>query len=321
MKNILITGGFGYIGSRLATFLESKGNKIFIGTRNCDSKANWNPNLNIKIINWESDTSINDSCKNIDVVIHAAGTNANDSKLDPICALQVNGINTGKLMQASILNKVEQFIYLSTAHVYQSPLIGYINEQSCLKNLHPYATSHRAGEDIVQCLALSNDVNYKILRLSNSFGYPVHKDVDAWMLIVNDVCKQLILNNGIVKLSTTGKQLRDFIPIQNVNTIINEMIVCPHLFNENSIYNIGSGKSISIFDITKIICERYQQIFNNRYEILINKNNDIASEFLEFNCDKIMLIMKNLENNFNNEIDETLKFVNKHFNNQLEFEN
>jgi UDP-glucose 4-epimerase len=269
MKNIFITGGFGYVGSRLATYLNSKGFNIFLGTRNINSKNCWDPGFNIKCINWESEKSINESCENMDIVIHAAGTNALYSQLNPVVALQVNGINSGRLMHAAISNSVKQFIYISTAHVYDSPLVGVIDENSCLKNQHPYATSHRAGEEIIQFLAKNSEVDYKILRLSNSFGFPVHKDVDAWMLIVNDVCRQLVINNGVVKLSSSGKQLRDFIPLQDVNIIISNMIEFPELFKDHSIYNVGRGQSMSILEITKIICERYKLMFNYDYQILV----------------------------------------------------
>jgi UDP-glucose 4-epimerase len=315
MKNILITGGFGYLGSRLATYLNCKGYNIFLGTRNLNYKNSWDSGFNIKLINWESEKSINESCNNMDIVIHAAGTNAFDSQMNPVTALQVNGINTGKLMQASILHFVKQFIYISTAHVYDSPLVGFINEDSCLKNQHPYATSHRAGEDVVNSLAKNKEIDLKILRLSNSFGFPVHKDVDAWMLIVNDVCKQLIINNGLVKLSSSGKQQRDFIPIENVNIIISKMIEFPKLFQGNSIFNIGSGQSMSILDITKIICERYQLLFNSEYQIVVDNSKELPSQFLEFNCDRIKHIIKDLSEHFLYEIDETLIFVYKHFNN------
>ena len=118
MKNILITGGFGYVGSRLATYLNSNGFNIFLGSRNINSKNSWDSGFNIKCTNWESEKSIIESCENMDIVIHAAGTNAFDSQMNPVTALQVNGINTGKLMQASILNFVNQFIYISNIRCY-----------------------------------------------------------------------------------------------------------------------------------------------------------------------------------------------------------
>jgi UDP-glucose 4-epimerase len=314
MKNILITGGFGYVGSRLATYLDSLGYNIFIGTRNLHvENSNWNSNLNIKYINWKDEVSILNSCKKMDIIIHAAGTNANDSQQNPIEALHVNGINTGKLIQSSIFNNVEQFIYLSTAHVYDSPLVGYIDEMTCLKNQHPYATSHRAGEEIVQTIGKKNNVDFKILRLSNTFGYPIHKNVDAWMLIVNDVCKQLIINDGIVRLNSNGRQLRDFIPMANLNLIIKKMIEFPILFKQHSIYNIGSGESHSIIDITNQICKRYELIFNKKYKILFETTNEQSTIPLEFNCDRIKNIVNYSSNFFDYEIDETLKFVNKYF--------
>ena len=65
--------------------------------------------------------------------------NAQDSLIDPKEAIEFNGRSTERLVIASIDAKVSKFIYLSTAHVYCSPLHGEISEESPILNKHPYA--------------------------------------------------------------------------------------------------------------------------------------------------------------------------------------
>ena len=49
--NILITGGFGYLGSRIATYLYDKGYKIFIGSRRYRKTPKWLPDSKVREIN------------------------------------------------------------------------------------------------------------------------------------------------------------------------------------------------------------------------------------------------------------------------------
>ena len=72
--------------------------------------------------------------------------NSQDCANDPVAALEFNGVATTRLVSAALSSGVKKFIYLSTAHIYSSPLVGKISEETYPKNFHPYATSHLAGE-------------------------------------------------------------------------------------------------------------------------------------------------------------------------------
>ena len=75
--------------------------------------------------------------------------NAEDCNKSEIEAIRVNEGNTKALLSAAIENNVKNFVYLSTAHVYASPLKGSLNESSPINGTHPYATSHFLGEQTV----------------------------------------------------------------------------------------------------------------------------------------------------------------------------
>ena len=79
-------------------------------------------------INWRSETSLNEACKNIDAVVHLAGMNAQDCKANPATALEVNCVY-GKTVEAAVKRGVKRFIHLSTAHVYAAPLEGDIEKR------------------------------------------------------------------------------------------------------------------------------------------------------------------------------------------------
>ena len=55
--------------------------------------------------------SISNACTNIDVIIHTAGMNAQECNINPVEALNVNGIYTSRLVKNAISNKVKKIIY------------------------------------------------------------------------------------------------------------------------------------------------------------------------------------------------------------------
>jgi UDP-glucose 4-epimerase len=148
-RKILITGGMGYVGGRLAVHLAQAGHQIVLGSRNASSPPVWLPQAEVLQIAWGDAGALEQSCDGVDVVIHAAGMNAQDCAADPAAALGFNGVATARLVAAACRAGVQRFIYLSTAHVYASPLVGAITEETCPRNMHPYATSHIAGEHAV----------------------------------------------------------------------------------------------------------------------------------------------------------------------------
>ena len=137
---ILITGGLGLIGGRLGQHLHQAGHQVILGSRNTCNPPDWLPQAEVAETDWKVDSSLEQICNGVDVLIHAAGMNAQDCVADPVAALEFNGLATARLLASAICAGVKRFIYLSTAHVYASPLVGTINEDTCPRNLHPYAT-------------------------------------------------------------------------------------------------------------------------------------------------------------------------------------
>ena len=136
--------------------------------------------------------------------------------------LERNGIPTIVMGAAKDIVEwcgVPRFLYFSTAHVYGSSLEGTITEQTCPRNLHPYATSHLAGEQAVLEAAQRGAIRGVVFRLSNAFGAPVSSEVNCWMLLVNDLCRQAV-TTGELALRTAGLQLRDFVTLEDVTRAV-----------------------------------------------------------------------------------------------------
>ena len=134
---ILITGGFGFIGGRVSQYLANQAHDVIIATRSPSSLFNLPAFAKVININLDKLDTLTDACKNIDLVIHAAGINSQECLENPIAAHRFNAIGTKNLLNASIKNGVKRFIYLSTAHVYSARLDGIIDEFTPTLNPHP----------------------------------------------------------------------------------------------------------------------------------------------------------------------------------------
>jgi UDP-glucose 4-epimerase len=304
---ILITGGFGYVGGRIAAHMIQEGYQVIIGSRYSCKVPIWLPQSEVARIVWEDDNSLERCCDSVDVVIHAAGMNAHECSANPMAALQFNGLATARLVSAASQAGVQRFIYLSTAHVYASPLTGIITEETCTSNLHPYATSHLSGEHAVLFASQTGKIHGTVLRLSNAFGPPVLNDANCWMLLVNDLCKQAVETSKLV-LQTNGLQKRDFVALKDVCRAIKHIITMRYEDYEFGLFNLASGVSITILEMAKRIAERSYVVLKLDPPIIrSHPYQEIDNSTLEINCSKLINTRFTLMNDINNEIDRTLE--------------
>lgn len=307
---VLITGGLGFVGGRIAAHLAQAGCSIVLGSRKAIDPPAWLPQAEVAQVHWEDETAIERSCKGVDMVIQAAGMNAQDCAADPVAALAFNGVATGRLVAAASRAGVQRFIYLSTAHVYASPLVGTITEETCPRNLHPYATSHLAGEHAVLAASNRGEIQSIVLRLSNAFGAPMHKYVNCWTLLVNDLCRQAVQTGKLV-LHSSGQQQRDFIGMTEVCHVVEQLVIGNgDKFYQSGILNVGAGVSESLLGMTKMIQQRCVQVLG--FEPDLQRQQDLKEESnvpLIYQSTRLeQLTMNFVYNNYVDEIDKLLRY-------------
>ena len=302
---ILITGGFGYLGGRIAEYLVKSGYDIRIGTHRVDpiipevlSKCE------VVLIDLLDKISLETACKNISIIIHAAALNASECQQEPENALLINGLGTLKLLRAAEKEKVKKFLYLSTAHVYGAPLQGNIDETSLPDPSHPYSITHQTAENFVLESHRRGTLSGIVCRLTNAVGCPVNSDANCWMLVVNDVCKQTVEFNRIV-LHSNKLVERDYVPISSVCSSIGFLLNSNILFV--GIVNISSGITQTLLDLTILISERAEKILdlNPTVEFSIDSNIEQPQHLLISNR-KLVNAGVTISTDISREIDELL---------------
>jgi len=313
-QRILITGGLGFVGSRLAAHLSRAGHRVVLGSRKAIAPPSWLPQAEVTQIKWDDAAALECSCREVDVVIHAAGMNAQDSAADSVAALAFNGVATARLVTAACRAGVQRIIYLSTAHVYASPLAGTITEETCPRNLHPYATSNLAGENVVLSASQHGHTQGIVFRLSNVFGAPMDEDANCWMLLVHDLCRQAVQTRKLV-LHSAGQQQRDFIGMGEVCNVAERFVIGLGENRGTGIFNIGSGVSQSVFAMAKMIQQRCVQVFG--FEPELQRREEGAGDQivpLSYRVDRLLALGIKL-NDFNNfqEVDQLLRYCDATF--------
>jgi len=209
---------------------------------------------------------------------------------------------------------IKTFIFISTAHVYDSFLSGKINEDTITKNNHPYAKSKLISENILLKSIDTKYTNLKIIRLSNAVGYPLFKDNEVWNLFVNDVIRQSITKKT-VQINSSLLTQRNFIAISEVCRFILYILENQNFLRKRKIINLGSNKSYSLKDMISLIQKlsiNHNIKFAINYKNNINKNEKFK---LDYNSKYITYSNFKVKNRLKYEIDMMIKITNQWYSN------
>lgn len=275
MTCILLTGGFGYIGSHTATILsENKQEFIIVDDfSNCkrDVVDRIEKITKQKLSFYECD--IRDTQRLIKIieknkitsVIHfAALKSVSDSIRFPLEYYEVNVNGTISLLSAMKQTGVKKFLFSSTAAVYGEPDFCPINENHTLRPLNPYAQSKIIIENILKDIVKAeNDWSVCCLRYFNPIGShstgligddPLSgKNTNLMPEIINSVkgFRKYLNIFGDDYETSDGTGIRDYIHIMDLSEA---HVTALNFINKNigiNFFNIGTGEGVSVFKLIK----------------------------------------------------------------------
>lgn len=305
---VLITGGLGYVGGRIARTVGTEvWREVRLGVR--DAGGILPPALDgctRTVLDLEDDASLDAACIGIESVVHLAALNEIDSAADPERALRINGVGSLKLLRAAERAGVKRFIYFSTAHVYGAPLCGVISETTLPRPIHPYAITHRTAEDFVLAAHDRRVLTGIVVRLSNGFGAPLTANVNRWTLVVNDLCRQAV-ETGSLRLLSTGLQRRDFITLGDTGRAVAHLLALDPTTCGDGVFNLGGENPFRIIDVAERVADRCVATLGFRPPIIRPEPREgERSEPLEYRIDRLRDSGFTLENDVDGEIDATL---------------
>ena len=311
---ILITGGFGYVGGRVARHLaEHAAHQVFLSTRRVGvERPSWlNSGDIVPASALESRKTWSEF--GIEAVVHLGTAHELICNKDPQTALQVNGFGTHRLLRNAIEAEVKRFVHFSTVHVYRTPLQGRLDETIVPRPVPAYAIAHRTGEDFVLSSRDRGEIDAYVLRLSNAFGAPAFPDVDRWTLLANELCREAVERRTIT-LKTSGLQWRNFVTLTDVGRAVAHFIDLPVAAGEDGLFNLVGPESWRVLDLSEAIAARCENTLGYRPELIrpLSATTEVVST-LELSSAKLLRTGFTFTSQFADEIDELLHFCKKHF--------
>ena len=253
MKSI-ITGGSGFIGSHLCEKLVDEGHEVTVLDNFSLGKKNNLKKIKNKITIVKRDirnlNSINNLFRGMQNVFHlAALADIVPSIENPDDYYSTNVTGTYNVLKASINNKVKRFIYSASSSCYGIPNEFPTKETSEISPQYPYALTKRLGEELVIHFANIYNLNATSLRLFNVYG-PRARTSGNYGAVFGVFLAQKIARKPFTIVGD-GKQTRDF---TFVSDIVDAMINVSKKKNLSSnIFNVGSGRTISVNRIAKLL--------------------------------------------------------------------
>lgn len=249
-KNILITGGAGFIGSHVADTFINEGYNVFV-VDNLSSGCNGNLNKSAKFFNCDINSSnLEEIFKEnmIDYVFHfAAQASVSFSTKFPLKDAQENILGSLNLLSLCKKYGVKKILAASTAAVYGIPEYLPVDEQHKTTCLSCYGISKLTMEKYIEIFG----VDYVIFRFANVYGARQSAHGEAGVVaIFADKMK----NNEEIVIHGDGEQTRDFVYVEDIAKICLKTIQS-NLKNE--IINISTSKAISINRLFEIMAQKY----------------------------------------------------------------
>jgi len=228
----LVTGGEGFIGSRIVERL------------NCES---YDKKSGQDILHW---SRFGEALEGIDVVFHtAAKISVPESQEKPEEYYEVNVEGTDFLAQSKSLNT--KIIFSSSAAVYGE----YDQKVSETDKLNPESNYAQNKIDGEHKIAKWNGIS---LRYFNVYG-PGQGDAGVIAIFIKKA-----LNNEELIITGNGNQERDFVYVDDV---VDANIAAVSYSGPEKVFNIGSGKSIKLRDLAKLIIN----LCNSKSKIILEK--------------------------------------------------
>ena len=139
---------------------------------------------------------------------------------------------------------------------------------------------------------------------------------DCWMLFLNDICKQAVLNN-IINLKSSGNQIRDFITITDVCRATYHISKKNFKKTNNTIFNLGGEMGITLFQLLETFNKEYYKL-SGLYPKLIKSNSEksINNSDLDYSIEKIKKTGFKLSTDIKFEIQNLIKFCIDNFKNK-----
>lgn len=301
-KKCLVTGGLGFIGSNLVDRLVTLGHEVVvIDDLSTGKKENSNISATydyFSILNFERLTKVIREIQPNWIFHLAAWPRIQPSFEDPIGHDEVNVRGCINLIRACMgIASIEAIVNSSSSSVYGDPVMYPTPESAEISPLSPYALQKYAGERYIHILGERAGLPIASVRYFNVYGprsFDKANPFNAYSSVVGIFHNQVKTGNSIT-ITGDGSQERDFVHVLDVAKA--NICVAQNISKAvNQVFNVGTGKTISILELAKLFKAEYKFIDSRKGEAIITHANCDKLKELGWNIDIQLVDAINLGN-------------------------
>ena len=279
IKNILITGGAGYIGSHISEILVKNKKKIYIvDNLSTGYRSLINKKAKFFKLNINNDKTVKKIIQEnkIDSIIHlAANLIISEGEKYPKKYYRNNVSGTQNLLKACSNSTIKNFIFSSTAAIYKDGQFK-VSENSIIKPKSVYGKTKVKCEKIIQSFCEKNNINYGILRYFNIAGSsPSGKIglINKSDHLFKNFSREIMKKRPVLKIygndykTKDGSCIRDFIHVSDIAEIHFKVLEKIDKINKSKILNCGYNKGTSVLEVAK----EFKKQTSKKVKILVTK--------------------------------------------------
>lgn len=258
MKNLMITGGAGFIGSNFVRYLLDKypDYRVLVYDKltyagNLDNLLDVDDDPRYAFVHGDIcdaaavDAAIRDHA--IDTIVNfAAATHVDRSLMEPDEFLKTDVTGTYVLLEAARTHGLERYHQISTDEVYGQVLTGRSTEEDRLHTRSPYSASKASGDLMCHAYYTSFGVPVTITRGSNNVGPYQYPEKVVPLFATNAI------DDRPLPIYGDGKQMRDY---QYVLDHCEGIDAALHHGQLGEVYNVGTGSEMHNIDMAHLVLD------------------------------------------------------------------
>ena len=250
-KDIVVTGGAGFIGSHLVDSLVEENNVKVLDNLSTGRKENINETASFENVEMTDFEAVKEAIGSPDVIFHLAAsahTRATSAGWDdPQFDCDVNAKGTINVFEAVRQLEIDsKIVYASSAAVYGGPENPPMTEEHPKKPISPYGVHKLTGEKHMLAYSDQHGLDISAVRIFNTFGERQPR------YVMYDFFKKLQEDNSELEVLGTGQQIRDYC---HVDDTVRAFEIVAEKGETAEAYNLSGENIVSINKLAEMMID------------------------------------------------------------------
>lgn len=253
LKKIVITGGYGFIGSNMTRHFLKKGFDVIILEHPCANVPKDLKDVPVIRADITDENTLKDiSVEGVDAVLHLAGQASGEKSFyEPVLDIKLNILGTLNVINWCLANKIDRILFASSFNVYgDHPECELYSEDLTRNPKSVYAISKMTCENLLKHYAQPKGLKWNVLRMFNVYG-PGQNIARKDQGVVG-IFMHMLMESSTVEVKGRLDRFRDIIFIEDVIQGW-DRVLCSEEYN--TAFNLGTGRKTTFLELIQTLAE------------------------------------------------------------------